>query len=305
MSVAVVLVSLNGRDYTLDCLRSLQETETPEVRTILVDNGSTDGTADAVEAAFPEVQVLRQVTNTGFAEGNNIGIRAALEAGADWVLILNNDTTIAPDTIARMIEVATASPDIGVVCPLILYADPPDRIWYAGRDFDPRRGYHGSPWGLGDTDTGQYAGVNDVDTATGCAMLMPAAALERVGLMDPALFLYLEDIDWCLRFREAGYRVVVAGDARVWHAVSSAGGGENNDSVYYYGVRNVLEICNRHAPVRGIRKLVRTAEAVIAYTVFVRQAKDKRKALKAVAEGFRDYRRGRLGARGTHVIPGR
>ena len=77
--------------------------------------------------------------------------------------------------------------------------------------------------------------------------------------------------------------------------VSSAGGGENNDSVYYYGVRNVLEICNRHAPVRGIRKLVRTAEAVIAYTIFVRQAKDeKREALKAVAEGFRDYRRGRL-----------
>ena len=111
MSVAVVLVSLNGRDYTLGRLCSLQEAETPEVRTILVDNGSTDGTADAVEAAFPEVQVLRQVTNTGFAEGNNIASGAALEAGADWVLILNNDTTIAPDTIARMIEVAvTASP---------------------------------------------------------------------------------------------------------------------------------------------------------------------------------------------------
>ena len=124
MSVAVVFVSLNGRDYRARLPALSAGDETPEVRTILVDNGSTDGTADAVEAAFPEVQVLRQVTNTGFAEGDDMGVRAALEAGADWVLILNNDTTIAPDTIARMIEVATASPDIGVVCPLILYAGP-------------------------------------------------------------------------------------------------------------------------------------------------------------------------------------
>jgi GT2 family glycosyltransferase len=305
VSVAVVLLGLNGREDTLRCLETLQHSDTPDLRIILVDNGSTDGSGDAVREAYPEVTVLRQETNQGFSEGNNIGIREGLAGGADWVMIVNNDTLFARDTISKMVEAAQTDPAIGVVCPLILYAEPDDVIWYAGRKFDLRRGYHGRPWGLGDKDTGQFTGIYDVDTATGCAMLMPRAALEKVGLLDAELFFYMEDTDWCLRFRESGYRVVVAADARLWHAVSSAFGGENNDTVYYYGIRNTIEILNRHEPMRGPRKLIRTAEVVIAYTVFVRQARSKPKAFKAIIEGFRDQRARRLGARGTHLIPGR
>ena len=299
MTVAIVLLSYNGREDTVACLTSLRALDEPVTRIVLVDNGSTDGTPEAVAEEFPEVEVLPQTENLGFAEGNNVGIRHAIAAGAEWILIANNDTLFAPDTVTNMLAAATSSPDIGVVCPLILYADQPDRIWYAGRDFDARRGYHGRPHGFGDVDHGQFGGVRDVGTATGCAMLMPVAAIEEVGLMAPELFLYLEDIDWCLRFREAGFRVVVAGDARLWHRVSATGGGEHNPGIYYYGVRNTLEVCNRHAPLHGLRGARRTAETLIAYTVFVRRAQHKAKSLRAIAEGFRDQRARRLGPRGA------
>lgn len=295
--VTVVLLARNGRADTLACLASLARLDPPGVSVVLVDNGSTDGTPEAVRAAFPDVEVLEQHANLGFAEGNNVGVRHALDAGAAWVLVANNDTVFAPDTVAALLRAAAADPTIGVACPLIHYVEPPDLIWYAGRTFDPRRGYHGRPHGWMEIDRGQYAGVRDVDTGTGCAMLMPAAAIEAVGPMDPELFLYYEDIDWCLRFRAAGYRVVVVGDARLGHRVSAAGGGEHNPGVYYYGMRNVLEVCRRHAPLRGAANWRRTAEAVTTHAVHVRRAREKRAALRAVAEGYRDFRRGRLGPR--------
>ena len=92
------------------CLETLRQSDTPGPRVILVDNGSTDGSGEAVRERFPEVTVLRQETNLGFSEGNNVGIREGLAGGADWVMIVNNDTLFAPDTISKMVEAAEADP---------------------------------------------------------------------------------------------------------------------------------------------------------------------------------------------------
>jgi GT2 family glycosyltransferase len=296
MSLAIVLLSYNGRDDTLACLQSL-ELVTDVDQIVVVDNASADHTAAAVRERYPQVEVLEQDANLGFAEGNNVGIRHAIAAGADWVLIANNDTTFAPDSVTQLLAVARAHPDAGIVCPLIRYAQPPDRIWYAGRSFDPRRGYHGRAWGLDDIDNGQFAGVHEVDTATGCAMLMPAAALAQIGLMDPDLFLYLEDTDWSLRFRAAGYRVLVAGDALLWHRVSAAGGGKGNVNSHYYETRNTLVVCSRHAPLSRPRAALREAECVFTHLVHVRSSPQPLRAARAVLQAWSDYHGARMGPR--------
>ncbi len=296
MRVAVVVLTFQGREDTLRCLASLRGARGVDA-VIVVDNASTDGTVEAVRDRYPEIEVLAQPNNVGFAEGNNIGIRHAMARGATHVLIANNDTRFAHDTVARMLAVADTNPEAGIVCPLIRYEHAPDRIWYAGRTFDPRRGYHGRPWGWMQVDRGQFSGVHEVDTGTGCAMLMPVAAIERVGLMDPDLFLYLEDTDWSLRFRAAGYKVLVAGDAVLWHRAGAAGGGEANENTHYYETRNTLVVCARYATLPCFRASLRELECVVTHLVHVRRGDRRLRGVRAVLHGWRDYHADRLGPR--------
>src|SRR5829696_3281712 len=132
-NVIAVVLSWNGRDDTLACLRSL-ENEGAEV--IVVDNASSDGTADAIA----DVEVIRNERNLGYAGGMNVGIRAALERGADAVLLLNNDVEVEPGAVAALAEALDGA---GALCPVVVFADEPGRVWYAGASFDPRRGYNG------------------------------------------------------------------------------------------------------------------------------------------------------------------
>ena len=296
--VAVVVLSLDGRDLTLACLASLQRLSWDGTLTVIVvDNGSRDGTSEDVRAAFPDVVVLRSETNVGFAAGNNIGIRAALDAGADGVMLLNNDTEVDPRALTELDRELVARPDAGAVCPLITYADPPDLIWYAGARFDPRRGYHGRQEGYQELDRGQYGEVRGTDCASGCAVLFARDVLEELGGFDDALFTYYEDFDLSLRMRAAGRRVYVVPSARVVHKVSSTSGGEHSPFIAYYGMRNVLLVCSRHAPLGPLRSAVREAEAVLANVAHARRARHPWDNLRAVASGWADYRRGRLGAR--------
>src|SRR5687767_10826311 len=159
--VAVVVLSFNGREDTLACVESLQRMDWERLTTIVVDNASTDGSLEAVQERFPGVVAIRNEENLGFAEGNNVGMRAALEAGADYVLILNNDTVTDERLVAELVAVAAARPDAGTLCPLIRYVDPPDRIWYAGARFDPRAVHNGRHTGYGERDVGQYHTIRE------------------------------------------------------------------------------------------------------------------------------------------------
>ena len=131
MKLIAVVLSYNGRDDTLAALESLDGIET-----VVVDNGSADGSADAVAERFPDVELVRAGVNLGFAGGNNVGIRRALDRGADWVLLVNNDAEVEPGLVDALAAAAAARPDAGVLACKVLYADS-DRLWYAGADFDP------------------------------------------------------------------------------------------------------------------------------------------------------------------------
>src|SRR5829696_3287994 len=218
--VATVVLTWNGRDDTLRCLESLERLDWPRHSTIVVDNGSTDGTTAAVEAAHPDVTVIDTGQNLGFAAGNNVGLKAALEMGADFALLLNNDTVVAPDLVTRLVEEADRHPDAGALCPLIYYLDEPDRIWYAGARFDARRGHNGRHTGYGERDYGQYDRIREIGRATGAAMMVRRKVIEEVGMLDGELFLQVEDVEWSLRMRRAGWRIFFVPSGKVWHHVS-------------------------------------------------------------------------------------
>jgi GT2 family glycosyltransferase len=297
--VAVIVLSWNRREDTLACLRSLARVDYPRLLLLVVDNGSTDGTAAAVGREFSGVEVLQLEANLGFADGNNAGIRRALELGADHVLVLNNDVEVDPAFVTGLVAEAISQPDAGALTPKILYFEPPDLIWFAGASFDPRSGYNGRQRGYREHDDGRFDQVVETDRVCGAAMLVPRAVLERVGVFDGALFAYSEDTDWSLRAREAGYRLYVVPASKVWHKISVSSGGESSPTTLYYGLRNTIAVCERHAPLGPAGTWRRRLVLLAAHVVQALLSNRKREGLAAVAQGWRDLRAGRFGQRSS------
>jgi GT2 family glycosyltransferase len=297
--VAVVLLSWNGRTDTLACLASLAAATYPELAPIVVDNGSSDGVAEAVAAAFPEAELIRSEQNLGFAGGSNLGIARALERGAGYVLLLNNDVEVDPGFVEPLLEEARRRPDAGALCSKVLYLDPPDLIWFAGASFDPRAGYNGRQRGYREHDDGRFEQVVETERACGAAMLVSREVLEQVGLLDPELFAYSEDTDWSLRARRAGRRHYLVPASKVWHKVSVSTGGESSPTTLYYNLRNTLEICERYAPLGALASARRRAVLVSTHLAQALLSRRRREGLGAVVQGYRDQRSGRLGQRSS------
>ncbi len=228
-----ITLNWNRKADTLACLDSFQAVRWPAgwaVQTLLVDNGSSDDTVAAVRARFPQVEVLQNERNLGFAGGANRGMRHALHRGADAIFLVNNDTFFDP----ALGEALLAAMDEGVaaVSPAIFYAEPPEAIWSLGGGRNP--------WTLESTgDHGRtLAPLPDApfdrEVLTGCAILFQRAALESVGLLDEQFFMYYEDMDWSLRATRAGWRLRVAPAARLWHKEAQSSGGLGSPAERYH-----------------------------------------------------------------------
>ena len=302
--VCIVVLAWNRREDTLECLRSLARVTDPDTTVLLVDNGSTDGTADAVKMEFPGIKLIETGENLGYTGGNNAGIRRALELGADYVLILNNDTIVDPGFIREMLAVASRSERIGFVSPKIYFQDP-DLLWFAGARFRTWCGY-GRMEGYRETDHGQYDQIREIDRPCGCAVLVSRRLCEEAGLMDPSLFLYMDEIEWMLRAKKKGFKAFFAPKAAVWHKVSATVGKENHPDAFYYGVRNTLYALNTNDPapsaLRGcLRNLL--IEMVYLFSVFKLRS-GVWEGFRATLDGVGDYRNSRMGRRGSDKIPG-
>jgi len=295
-----VVLSWNGREDTLLCLASLRAVA-PKISIICVDNGSVDGTAEAVREQFPEVTLIEAGGNLGYSGGNNLGIRRALDAGARWVVLVNNDATVDPGIIDGFEEVARARPDAGLLAGTVLTAEDPPVVWFAGQRVNLRLGYSGRPRGYGRADGPEYARCIDTDRAVGALMAISREALAAAGLLDEDLFAYVEDVDLAVRARRAGFAVVVAPGARARHRVSASTGGEASSThTLYYGVRNTVVVFERHAPLGRPGTLLRRAVILTTFGLHALTRTDRRAALSAVRTGFTDALRGRLGERGVH-----
>ena len=179
---------------------------------IVADNGSTDGSVEAIRSAFPDVEVVENGANLGFSGGNNAAIRHALERGAEWVVLLNNDAEAEPELLAALQAAAERHPRAGVLAGKLLYPD--GRVQWAGQRVGLRTGYSGRPRGHGQPDGFAFSVEGRTDRAVGALMAVSREAIERAGLLDDDLFAYVEDVDWSLRIREAGFECVFVPAAR-------------------------------------------------------------------------------------------
>jgi GT2 family glycosyltransferase len=230
-------VNWNGWSDTAACLRSLADLEDPTAfRVVVVDNGSTDDSVERLRAEFPDVTLTETGKNLGFAGANNVAIAEALRQDFDFVWLLNNDTTVAPDALTQLVKALDECPKAGVAGSKIYFFDRPDVLWYAGGGFTASG--LSKHRGVGERDTGQFEHLESTGYVTGCSLLARTVAIKDAGLMDEAYFLYWEEADWEDRMAKAGWIALYVPLSKVWHKVSASTSGLRSWLALRYEVRN-------------------------------------------------------------------
>jgi len=292
--VVAIVVTYNSAGYIGACLDSLAKSPVP-LDVVVVDNGSSDGTAAAVRRAHPSVVVVAQA-NLGYAGGNNAGLARACDTGCRYAFIVNPDVVIDPGCVAHLVAHMDAHPDVAIACPKILR---PDRrtIWFAGATINWEEGVSNHR-GQDQPDEGQFDEAGPMDRACGAAMLVRMSAVERVGRMPEDYFLYFEEMDWSLRFVAAGYGLAYVPSASCLHDASSSTG-HMSPLVYYYMTRNNLLFMSRF----GRDHWASFSAALRRRSLFnvrwwlARPSAGNLCRVWAVARGYADFRLGRLGRR--------
>jgi len=245
--VSIIILNLNGYSDTRDCLESLRHVQYPNFDVFVLDNGSSDNSADRLQVEFPSAKVLRSKDNRGFAGGNNLAIKEAVLNGAAYVLLLNNDTIVDSDILTHLVAAGEDNSQVGILGPKILYYSEPQRIWYAGGIVKYATGIC-QHVGLDEIDQdSKFCCVEDTQFVTGCAMMIKSRILQEIGLLDDGLFAYWEDADFCMRAQIAGYHCIFVPMARVWHKISQTAGSAS-PFTFYLTTRNHLTWITRHIP---------------------------------------------------------
>jgi GT2 family glycosyltransferase len=292
----IVVLNYNGADDTIRCLRSLLPGVSAGAAVVVVDNASLVDPGPAVRDLSPDVYYIRNPVNTGYAGGNNTGIRYALEHGAEWVCLLNNDTEVAPDFAAALLEQAGAADGYGVIGPLIMAMNEPSTVMTDGCRFNPV----GDPSFFVRQVVAPGAPLTEVDIVNGCCLVISAAALGRVGLIDEAFFLVHEESDLCLRVQAAGFKCGVFGRPLVWHKGSTSFRRTGNGLQRYFDARNLWLLLAHDT--EGA-KWGRAGRAPLKYFRYVYhrycvEHEDGQKvAVRALLDGVHDALFGRFGVR--------
>lgn len=298
--IIIILVNWNGKKDTLECLDSLQKVEYPNFLTIVVDNGSVDDSLAAIRAAHPLVPILETGANLGFAGGNNVGIEWALRHHAEWILLLNNDTTVAPDFLNAFLVAAKEEPKAKILGAKILRYSQPTLIDHLGGRWNPDLAEFES-LESGQTDH-SYCNMQAVDYVCGAALLMHRSVPEKIGFLEPKFFLFWEETDFCYRARRAGFEVWTAPEAKIWHKVSSSFTG-GKPHMHYFWWRSRLLWLERNCPAKEKKRIYRKIIIPEIWKVFrhyliksiFRSDPQKLRRYKAGCAGIIDYLRGRFG----------
>lgn len=293
--VIVLVLNTNRREDVLACLASLRISAYRNWKAVVLENGSTDGSCEAIQRDFPEVHLVPLARNLGYAGNNNLGLTEALASGADWILLLNEDTVVAPDCLSKLIEAGEADPRIGIVGPMVYHFDAASVIQSAGGKLD--RVWSGVHIGQNELDRGQYRETRAVDWISGCGILIRAVMLREIGCLDERYFYYWEETELCIRARAHGWKVVHVPSARIWHK-----GVQKNyrpsPSVTYYDTRNrLLTLSKHHAPASAwLGTCLQLARTLTSWSLRPKW-RDKRTHRDAMWQGITDYWRGRFGPR--------
>ena len=244
--VSAIVVNWNAREDTRECLESLLRSSYRELETILIDNASSDGSVEYLKCLFPGTVFVLNAANEGFARASNAGMELAMERGAQYLFLFNNDAVVDERAVERLVAAMEESGQIGLAGPKIFYFARKSTIWSAGGEVNFWKGMTRHR-GIRKEDSPEFSKPLDVDYLTGCALMARRELVERVGMLDTSYRMYGEDADWCLRARKAGYRVAYVPGALAWHKVSLSSGGEFSPTKIYNKTRSNVLLFSRHA----------------------------------------------------------
>ena len=245
--VFVILVNYNGSEDTIECVESLLSNDFKSFEIIIIDNNSEEQQKKILKDKLVDsVKIIYLDNNIGFAGGNNVGIKCALEQNADYILLLNNDTIVESDFLTILLNSIINDNTIGICTPKINFYSDRNRIWSAGGKINNIRGSAFS----------KYENIKDdgdiknryVDFASGCCLLIKKEVIEKVGVLDENYFLYLEDTDFCLRVVEAGFKILFVADSKIYHKVSNSTSKGKSSLPIYYNTRNRLFFTRKYNP---------------------------------------------------------
>lgn len=255
--VFIIILTWNRVHAVINCLISLNSLKYENFEVLVVDNASEDGTVQKLREIFPKLEIIVNERNLGYTGGNNVGIRHALQKGADYVLLLNNDSLVHPNLLTELIAVANSDPIIAVVGAKNLKAGNPRIIWaaWAKITYGPTLT---TIYGANKLDSPKYCRIKDVEQVVGCGYMWRRKALEDIGLLDTNFFGYHEDVDWCFRARKAGWRTVYVGTAIVYHqgSLSCSPFYKNYIPVMYFLGRNAILFTRKHGNFLKLIKLL-------------------------------------------------
>jgi GT2 family glycosyltransferase len=268
--LAIILVNWNLKDDTNECIESLLKSGAAHSQIIVVDNGSTDGSAAAINDRYQNsILVIQSEENIGYAAGVNLGIKYALSHDYNWILLLNNDTIVAEDFIDSMHRGLQVE-NYTILSPVIFFHENPAVIWSMGERFIPHTllTFAGNK---NHTLAKNLPEIIPIDITNGCAMMVNREVFERIGLFDSKLFMYGEEVDFCWRARQAAFRFACLTRAHVWHKISLSSQ-KNKPRARYLRIRNQVIFYRRYAtavqkPIYGLYTLCRLISLAIADTI--------------------------------------
>lgn len=239
--VSIIILNWNGKNDTLECLDSLRHLTYPNHEIIIVDNGSTDDSVEFFKnASWERVKIIENKENLGFAEGNNIGIRRALESSSDYILLLNNDTIVDPTFLEKLIEVGESDNDIGILSPIIYYYREREKIQYSGEKIN--------------LYTGKISGIHPnnkkvihSDTICGASMLIKKETIKKIGCLPTEYFMLWEDIDYSLKAKRNNIKNVYVVNSKIWHKGSVSIGNISSPFRIKYSMRNRIIFWKKYA----------------------------------------------------------
>ena len=293
--VYIILLNYNGYSDTIACVQSLRKVTYESFKIVVVDNASTDDSEKILRRELGDCTIIQSGSNEGFAHGNNIGIEYALDNGADYVLLLNNDTTVEPDFLERMVDNFTTE-EVGLVGSKIKYYSEPEYLWFAGGGINWFK-FISEHYHVGKRDSDVQQAKAKVEFVTGCCMLISAKALKDVGLLPEFYFMYYEDVDYCVRLKEKGYEIIYEPEAVIYHKVGMSAGGEESAFAIKWTTRNRLVFMrlykNKVSKITFFfSRLFFYTSRIIKYFQYYVKSKDKARALlQGIKEGIKENKK--------------